>query len=121
MLADRPWVSRSLLVAGLIAVALGTIDPLEGSIAIVGGFALVAVSAYLRHSRYRIGLTWSVILVTVGVALMFLLSAAGGVGGSTGRSGWWALVILPYPIGWIVGVAESVRLVRERSGPEQTS
>ena len=108
-----PWVSRSLLVAGLIAVVVGTIDPLEGSVAILGGFALIAVAAYLRHSRYRAGLAWALSLVAVGVAVMFILSALGGVGGSSGRSGWWALVILPYPVGWLIGIVESIRLVRE--------
>jgi hypothetical protein len=102
-----------LLVVGLLAVVVGTIDPLEGSLAVLGGFGLVALAAYLRHSRYRIGLSWSVLLVAVGVAVMFLFSSLGGVGGGSGRSAWWALLILPYPIGWMVGVVESLRLVRE--------
>lgn len=109
------WVSRSLLVAGLIAVVVGTADPLEGSVAILGGFGLVTLAAYLRRSRHRVGLTWSVLLVTFGVAVMFLVSAYGGVGGSSGRSMWWALTILPYPVGWIIGVVESIRLIREGS------
>ncbi|HET9425387.1 MAG TPA: hypothetical protein VFO55_08455 [Gemmatimonadaceae bacterium] len=111
------WVSRSLLVTGLLAVFVGTMDPLEGSVAILAGFVLVTIAAGLRHSRRRNGLAWSVSLVAVGVATMFVLSAYGGVGGRTGRSMWWALTILPYPIGWIIGVVESVRLVREPSAP----
>ena len=114
MMPHRPaWVSRSLLIAGILAVVVGTGDPLEGSIAILSGFVLIALAAYLRHSRYRIGLFWSVLLVALGVAVMFFLSAYGGVGGTSGRSAWWAMAILPYPIGWIVGVVESIRLVRE--------
>jgi hypothetical protein len=108
------WVSKSLLVAGLIAVAVGTLDPLEGSVAILAGFALIAVAAYLRRSRHAAGISWALALVAVGVAVLFLLSDLGGVGGSSGRSGWWALTILPYPIGWLIGIVESVRLARER-------
>ena len=108
-----PWVSKSLLIAGLVAVAVGTIDPLEGSIAILVGLALIAAAAHLRHSRHRVGLAWALSLVAVGVAVMFLLSARGGFGGSSGRSAWWALAILPYPVGWLIGIVQSIRLVRE--------
>jgi hypothetical protein len=107
------WISRSLLGVGLLAVAVGTIDPLEGSIVILGGFTLIAIAAYRRRSRQRIGLSWSVLLVGVGVGAMFSLSAMGGVGGTSGHSAWWAVTILPYPVGWLVGVIESVQLARE--------
>lgn len=108
------WLPRSLIVAGLLTLVIGTIDPLEGSIAVLVGLVLITLAAYLRRSRFRIGLSWSAVLVALGVAVMFLFSAFGGVGGTSGRSAWWALMILPYPIGWIVGVLESIRFVRER-------
>lgn len=39
-------------------------------------------------------------LAAGGVGWLFILSAMGGFGGDTGRGAWWALTILPYPIGW---------------------
>ena len=112
-------VSRSLIIVGVAAVIVGTIDPLEGSIAILAGFALIAAAAYLRHSRHRIGLYWAVPLVAIGVGMMFLFSSFGGIGGSTGRSMWWALTMLPYPIGWMLGVVQSIRLLRDPVTPAE--
>ena len=32
------------------------------------------------------------------------LSALGGFGGNSGHSNWWAVLILPYLIGWLMGI-----------------
>ena len=50
-----------------------------------------------------------------GVAALWIMSAFGGIGGSTGRSMWWALVLLPYPIGWMLGLVEGYRHLREHA------
>lgn len=59
---------------------------------------------------------WVFILITVGVGAMFALSAAGGIGGKSGHSMWWGVLILPYPARWLMalagGVAELVRFFR---------
>jgi hypothetical protein len=116
-----PW-SRLLTVVGALAMAVGTIDPLEGSLLILPGSGLVALGAFLgstdrRRVRYWL---WSFILITIGIVAMFALSAVGGIGGSTGRSMWWGLVILPYPLGWLMalagGVVGLVRFCRTRVG-----
>jgi hypothetical protein len=44
------------------------------------------------------------ILITIGVGAMWGLSAAGGIGGSSGHSLWWGVLILPYLIGWSMGI-----------------
>ncbi|HAF85769.1 MAG TPA: hypothetical protein DCG32_05265 [Sphaerochaeta sp.] len=45
--------------------------------------------------------------------MMWMLRASGGIGGSTGRPMGWGLVVLPYPIGWIMGMTSLiVRLVK---------
>jgi hypothetical protein len=49
-------------------------------------------------------LLWAFILIAVGVGVMFEVSSIGGFGGNTGRSMWWALTILPYPVGWFMGL-----------------
>ena len=93
------------MVVGVAGMLIGAIDPLEGSIIILTGLALVSLAALLSKSRYRTVFYWSLILVAVGVAELWVLSGFGGIGGSRERSVWWGLVVLPYPIGWILGLA----------------
>jgi hypothetical protein len=107
--------SRALVIVGLIAMLVGAIDPLEGSIVILAGAALVALGAVRGKSRHRRFLLWSFVLVAIGVGAMGRLSMLGGVGGATGRSFWWSLVVLPYPVGWIMGLVGTVRTLRESS------
>ncbi|MBU1694437.1 MAG: hypothetical protein KJ726_06800 [Verrucomicrobia bacterium] len=103
MKARVQW-SNILVFVGLIAMLVGVIDPLEGSLIILLGSGLVALGAFLGKSRYRKLLGWSFALVVVGMGALWGLSAVGGLGGSTGRSMWWALLLLPYPVGWIMGL-----------------
>lgn len=113
MQASDRW-SRVLVVVGLVAMLFGAIDPLEGSVVILPGIAVVVVGAMIGKSRHRKWLLWSFILVAVGVAALFGLSAVGGLGGETGRSYLWAIFLLPYPVGWIMGGVGAIRCLRER-------
>ena len=110
------WWSRILVIMGLIAMVIGAIDPLEGSLVILPGTGLVALGALLGSSRHRSLLYWSFFLVAVGVGALWGLSALGGFGGNSGRSNWWGLVLLPYPVGWIMGLVGSIRRLREGPG-----
>jgi hypothetical protein len=83
---------------------LGAIDPLEGSFVILPSVGVVAIGAWLGESRHRKLLTWSLGLVALGVAAMVVLSWLGGIGGTSGRSMWWGILILPYPVGWLIGL-----------------
>ena len=66
--------------------------------------------------------TWAFILIAVGVAAMFALSAVGGIGGKSGHSMWWGMLILPYPVGWLMALAGGVAgLVRFFKGRGQTA
>ena len=106
--------TRILVIVGSIAMLIGAIDPLEGSLIIFAGSGLVTLGTYLGKSQHRILLYWVWVfaLITIGVGIMWVLSAFGGLGGTTGRSLWWSLVILPYPIGWIMGIISLiVRLI----------
>ncbi|MCX6623185.1 MAG: hypothetical protein NTY38_19395 [Acidobacteria bacterium] len=100
--------SRLLVIAGLAGMLLGAVDPLEGSVIILAGAGVGALAAFLAGSRHRRLMYWSFALVAAGVAAMFVLSAFGGVGGPTGHSKWWVLVVLPYPAGWIMGLVGSI-------------
>lgn len=99
------WWSRVLIVVGVAGMLIGAIDPLEGSIIILPGSALMALGAFLGKSRYRVLFYWSLVLVAVGVAELGVLSKFGGIGGSREHSIWWGLMVLPYPVGWILGLA----------------
>jgi apolipoprotein N-acyltransferase len=108
---DR-W-SRVVGVVGLVAMCAGAVDPLEGSLVILPGSGLVALGALLGGSRYTRLLGWAFGFVAVGVGLLWGLSGLGGIGGESGRSLWWGLVLLPYPVGWVLGLVGAVRRLRE--------
>jgi hypothetical protein len=97
-------VSFILVIVGLLAMLVGAIDPLEGSFIILPGSGIAALGAFLGKSRYRIFLYWAFVLIAAGVGVMVVLSMLGGIGGRSGRSMWWALFILPYPVGWVMGL-----------------
>jgi purine-cytosine permease-like protein len=102
--------SRILVVVGGIAMLLGTLDPLEGSLLILPGSGLVALSRFLGRKNRRTILywAWAFILIAIGVGALFALSAVGGIGGRSGHSMWWGLLILPYPAGWLMALAGGV-------------
>lgn len=108
--------SRILIIVGLAAMVIGAVDPLEGSVVILAGAGLAWFGARRASSRHRALLLWSFVLVAIGVAAMFALSAVGGFGGTSGRSNWWAIVLLPYPVGWIMGLVGAFRSLRESAG-----
>ncbi len=99
---------------------VGALDPLEGSLVILPGSGVVTLGTFLSNSGrglfiYRL---WIFILIAAGVGAMFVLSAFGGIGGRSGHSMWWGLLIVPYPVGWIMGIVSLllglIRTVRHR-------
>ena len=111
---------RILKIVGGIAMLLGTLDPLEGSLVMLPGSGLIALGIFLGTKDRRTVLywVWAFILIAVGVGAMFALSALGGIGGKNGHSMWWGILILPYPAGWLMalvgGVAGLVRFFKLR-------
>ena len=108
-----PRRARRLIVIGLAVMMLAALDPLEGSVGVVGGGGLMALGARMRDSRHRVYLYCCFAMLVTGVAALWILSAFGGFGGTSGRSSAWGLLILPYPIGWLAGLVGGVRAVRE--------
>jgi len=112
--------SRILQTVGGIAMLVGTLDPLEGSLLILPGSGMVAVAMHLGGKGRRRVLYWAWVfgLIAVGVGALFGLSAAGGIGGKGGHSIWWGVLLLPYLAGWLMalagGVAGLVRFCKGR-------
>lgn len=84
----------------------GAIDPMEGSVFILPGSGLVALGAVLGRGErglivYRVA---AFVLIAIGAASLWGLSLRGGIGGESGHSAWWGVLILPYPIGWSMSI-----------------
>jgi hypothetical protein len=99
--------------AGLVGMLVGVLDPLEGSVAIIAGSAVVALAAFIARSPYRWRMCAALGLMVLGVVMMWLLSAMGGVGGASRRSNWWGMLLLPYPVGWVIGLVAVFRMIRQ--------
>ena len=105
MNARKLW-SRILIVVGSIAMLVGAIDPMEGSLVILPGSGLFALGTFLGQSERRL-IAYRVlvfILIAIGVGAMWGLTRVGGFGGNSGRSMWWGVLTLPYLIGWSMGI-----------------
>lgn len=95
------WL-RIGFIAGIVFFLLGSIDPLEGSGLIALGGILLAVVAHLYGDPHRKYYRFAAILLTLGVALLWIFSALGGFGGESGLAWGWAWLMLPYPAGWLM-------------------
>jgi hypothetical protein len=98
--------SRILVIAGGIAMVIGAIDPMEGALLILPGSGMVALGTFIARSERRLIAyrVWVFILIAIGGGGGGGLSEVGGFGGSSERSMWWGVLVLPYPIGWIMGI-----------------
>jgi len=102
----RSLWSRVLVGIGSLAMVVGAIDPMEGSAIILPGSLLLALGTVLgqcerRLIAYRVAVF---ILVAIGVGAMWVMSSVGGIGGKSGLSMWWGVLILPYLVGWSMGI-----------------
>jgi hypothetical protein len=91
---------------GLAAMLVGAVDLMEGSLLILPGSALVALGTFLgpAERRFKVYRLVVFVLVAVGVSALWLLSMAGGFGGPSGLPMWWGLWVVPYLVGWVMGV-----------------
>jgi hypothetical protein len=103
-----------MVIVGLLGMLIGAIDPLEGSVVILTAVTVAALGSFMGKGRHRSLMLWSLAFVAVGVAALFVLSWFGGVGGPRGHSWWWAVVLVPYPIGWIMGLVGAILTLVEQ-------
>lgn len=106
----NPRTPRVILIIGVVAMLAGALDPLEGSLVILPAITMVAVGAGMGHSPHRHLTYIGLALATIGIAALWGWSAAGGFGG---RSMWWGLTLLPYPIGWTTALIGGIRAWRD--------
>lgn len=100
----KPNWKRIIYIIGVICLIIGAIDPLEGSVIIVAGSLLIALSTYLTKDRHWKIFFTSLIMIITGVFFLFYFSSLGGFGGTSSLSWWWGTLILPYPLGWLMSI-----------------
>ena len=97
--------SLVLVACGLVAILVGCIDPLEGFPLILAGGLLIVIATHRAvRARFQLALA-GLVLAAVGCAGMLVLSALGGVGGTTGLPPIWFVVMAPYPVGALLLLA----------------
>ena len=96
--------TRIFYIIGIIALIIGALDPMEGSVVIVAGSAAITFSTYLSKDKHFSMFLSTTIMIIFGVSSLFYLSSLGGFGGSSTLSSWWGILILPYPIGWLINI-----------------
>jgi len=87
-------------------MVVGALDPLEGSLLILPGSGIFALGTWAspgsrRWIAYRLAVFG---LIAIGVGALWGLSQVGGFGGRSGRSNWWGVLVLPYLVGWSMGI-----------------
>jgi hypothetical protein len=105
--------ARVIVIGGVTAMLVGAVDPLEGCAVVLLGVALAAFGAALGRSRYRTLLVGALALTAMGVVAMVALSWAGGIGGQSGHSMWWAALIVPYPLGWLLALVGAALILTD--------
>jgi len=95
---------KAAYIFGIVLFIVGTLDPLEGSVLIVFGSIIMAFITKRNNDRHRKWFMLNTLLITIGVIFLFYLSSLGGFGGTSELTWWWGLLILPYPIGWLLQV-----------------
>jgi hypothetical protein len=89
-------------IVGIILVILGTLDPLEGSILILVGSGLLAFVTHYFPDPHAWYYRLAAVLIALGVVALWVLSSLGGFGGESDLGWGWGLLILPYPVGWLI-------------------
>jgi len=108
---SRNLWSRVLVVLGGLVMFVGAADPMEGSLVILPGAGVVTLGTFLGDCPHSLRTYWLIILglIALGVGALFAPSV---------HSQWGLVLVLPYPIGWVLGIVSlcfrAVMHVRQR-------
>ena len=112
------WI-KIIYIIGIILLIIGAIDPMEGSIVILVGSTLIALSTYLTQERHWKLFLTTMIMIVIGVCFLFYFSSLGGWGGNSKISWWWVLLVIPYPVGWLLTIIVLIfRIIKKKSKNE---
>ncbi|MEJ2583522.1 MAG: hypothetical protein P8Z38_00300 [Robiginitalea sp.] len=100
-LRKKRWLQAGFIL-GVVLFLLGTLDPLEGSILILAGSILLAIVSHVFRDPQRKWYRIAASLILFGVLALWILSSFGGFGGESDLAYGWAVLILPYPAGWLM-------------------
>jgi len=104
---------KILYFAGIAGLIIGAIDPLEGSIVIGAGSVLLALSTWLMQEKQSKLFAVCSAMMIIGIVCMFYFSSLGGFGGKSTLSWWWAILLIPYPVGWLITITTLIiRFIR---------
>lgn len=112
---EKATWARAMYIVGVVALIIGAVDPMEGSVVIAIGSTLAALSTYVTHDRDQKIFFAAMIMIVLGVFFLFYFSSLGGIGGHSTLSLWWGILILPYPMGWLISIITVIiRAVKKR-------
>lgn len=124
--APRRVVRWGLAVIGVLSLALPVVALLKGQAMMLIPFGLVVLSILMLEWGMRRGapaqpgcVYVSALLTVVGVAALWIMSSMGGFGEGA-LSWWWALLVLPYPVGWLRNLYSLGRWVGAGETPGQS-
>lgn len=110
-----------IYILGVTALIIGAISPLQGSILILFGSFLIMLSTYLTRDKHRKIFLSSFILILIGILAMFYISSFGGFEGIPSLLSWWVILMLPFPVGWLITVIVLIiRAVKHHKFPVTT-
>ena len=91
-----------LYYLGLFSLFLGSLDPLEGSILILMGFIFISIFMKVTHNKFAKYFIFASSISGIGIFFMFYFSFLGGFFGNSTLNKWYLLLLLPYPLGWLL-------------------
>ena len=97
------WI-RIISIIGIVALIIGALDPMEGSVVIAAGSLMIAVTTYLKRDSHWKIFAIAFMMIVIGVFFLFYLSSLGGFGGNSDLSWWYGILVLPYPTGWLMSI-----------------
>lgn len=94
---------RALRILAVALLLLGALDPMEGSVLIAVGSLLLAIQVRLSNDARKRLFIIAAGMILAGVFFLLYFSSLGGFGEGH-LSWWWGLLVLPYPMGWMITV-----------------